>query len=637
MADTVRYIMEEMTPELEDLVKRRFFTTEEVKSIARKRMDFEYNLKRRAALREDFVRYIDHERKLEELRKLRRKQRSLGGKKTLADFAIPRRIHFIYQRALRKFRGDLSLWKRWFDYCKATKATKQMSKALTMALKLHPNVAGLWTYAAAWEFEHANNPMAARTLMQRGLRNLPRNEDLWVEYFRFELLYAHKLRERRRLLGITDDADAKGPESQAATDKVLSGGVALIVARNAVAALPTSVALRRRMLDVLTPFELPTAEVEESIYASLEREDLKENVEARALLARRAMEAESARRGDLGESFDAACAAFDETVASLEFASRDVKRGMYSEYAAFICEVLSMALAQQQHGGADLAAAAAVRVLACCRAAADAELLTGEMARAWVAVALRMGRVDVALDAAAASCSALPNAPEPASLHMAVQGLAALAQRRADGAANGAGSGSDDEAALRETGASRAVEGAAKSVCPRAHPEVWIQAFVLCLDLGLPTGALLRHLVRHVADGAAGPLRGGLGAVAAAALDVADATGGAQAVEELQKRFVGLPSPGGDWHWACIRQAEQRAAADMGSPQQKASLARLRRTFEAALDAHGGEDDAMWLALYRHCQKHAPADSGHVHWRAVRALHAEAAERFVEAASRPEV
>lgn len=85
-----------------------------------------------------------------------------------------------------------------------------MSRALTKALQLHPNAPGLWTYAAAWEFEHNLNTTAARALMQRGLRMCKDAPGLWHEYFRCELLYAMRLRERRRVLGIAD-AGARSP------------------------------------------------------------------------------------------------------------------------------------------------------------------------------------------------------------------------------------------------------------------------------------------------------------------------------------------------------------------------------------------------------------------------------------------
>jgi hypothetical protein len=51
--------MEEMVPELEDMVKQQYFSKEEVKQIVKRRQDFEYLLKRKAALKEDFLRYAE--------------------------------------------------------------------------------------------------------------------------------------------------------------------------------------------------------------------------------------------------------------------------------------------------------------------------------------------------------------------------------------------------------------------------------------------------------------------------------------------------------------------------------------------------------------------------------------------------
>ncbi len=73
---------------------------------------------------------------------------------------------------------------------------------MTKALQLHPREPSLWVYAAAWEFEHNRNAAASRALMQRGLRMCPDSAELWAEYFRMELLYAHMLRARREVLGI---------------------------------------------------------------------------------------------------------------------------------------------------------------------------------------------------------------------------------------------------------------------------------------------------------------------------------------------------------------------------------------------------------------------------------------------------
>ena len=74
-------------------------------------------------------------------------------------------------------------------------------QVLVQLMRFHPNVPGVWIYAAAWEFDHNLNVAAARALMQSGLRACPTSEDLWVEYLRMELTYLNKLKARKVALG----------------------------------------------------------------------------------------------------------------------------------------------------------------------------------------------------------------------------------------------------------------------------------------------------------------------------------------------------------------------------------------------------------------------------------------------------
>lgn len=46
-------------PELEDMVKQQYFSKQEVKQVVKRRQDFEYLLKRKAALKEDFLRCVE--------------------------------------------------------------------------------------------------------------------------------------------------------------------------------------------------------------------------------------------------------------------------------------------------------------------------------------------------------------------------------------------------------------------------------------------------------------------------------------------------------------------------------------------------------------------------------------------------
>lgn len=95
-------------------------------------------------------RYCEYEWKLEQLRQLRRKAKAIAGKRSLADYGIVRRIHFIYDRATRKFKGDVTIWMSWLQFCRESNSKRQVSKVVTKALKLHPSASHFWAYAAAW-------------------------------------------------------------------------------------------------------------------------------------------------------------------------------------------------------------------------------------------------------------------------------------------------------------------------------------------------------------------------------------------------------------------------------------------------------------------------------------------------------
>jgi len=107
--------------------------------------------------------------------------------------------------------------------------------------------------------------------MQSGLRNCSGDTSLWLEYFRMELLYAHKLIARRTALGIANAA-ADG-EAAAADAAILSGGLACLVFDEAVKAAPHDAHLRRRFLEVaaLVPCN-GTAALVEHIAASMRRD-----------------------------------------------------------------------------------------------------------------------------------------------------------------------------------------------------------------------------------------------------------------------------------------------------------------------------------------------------------------------------
>ncbi|KAI9142556.1 U3 small nucleolar RNA-associated protein 6-domain-containing protein [Paraphysoderma sedebokerense] len=228
MAESVHFYLEQMLPELQDLQRKGLFSPAEVKSIVKKRTEFEYALKKRINKKVDYLRYIEYEMNLETLRK---KRRARGGSKTgPSDFAGPKRIHFIFKRALKKFPGDINLWVQYIQYAQRIKSYKSLGQIFARALQLHPHNHKLWILAADYENTTNANTSGARVLLQRALRLNPESTDLWLSYFTLEMNWVDKVRERRRvLLGEKDDhlklygSESDDQQSENDDDAALSG------------------------------------------------------------------------------------------------------------------------------------------------------------------------------------------------------------------------------------------------------------------------------------------------------------------------------------------------------------------------------------------------------------------------------
>ncbi|KAG1347372.1 U3 small nucleolar RNA-associated protein 6 [Cocos nucifera] len=310
MADVVQFRMERMADELDDLERRGLFSRAEIAEIVRRRRDYEYRLKRPSPLKQDFLAYIEYEKQLDDLRSLRkrailgelrqkrrreeeeedgRRDKTVKWNKSISDVAGVRRILDIYRMAVVRYKGDLDLWFRYLEFCRERKHGR-MKKALVEAIRFHPKVPGLWIYAAAWEFDQNLNVAAARALMQSGLRACPKSEDLWIEYLRMELTYLNKLKARKVALGEDvktlekengegkqwkeenedlfmplneERGDAEGSDLQeGALEKKENlfwqqGSMILqTIYHGAVEALPSSMSLRKRFLDILDSVDL---------------------------------------------------------------------------------------------------------------------------------------------------------------------------------------------------------------------------------------------------------------------------------------------------------------------------------------------------------------------------------------------
>mmetsp|Transcript_17732 Transcript_17732/g.26423 ORF Transcript_17732/g.26423 Transcript_17732/m.26423 type:complete len:631 (-) Transcript_17732:182-2074(-) len=277
MGEEVQAILDGYVPYLRDYMERGIFSEPEIKAIVSRRRDSEYLLKRREARKSDFLRYAETETKLEHLRKLRweRIVRETNPKKKggIGDGHIINNVHFIFRRAVKKWRGDLGLVMQHIQFCKETESNQMLGVVYADALKIHPRNVSLWIDAASHEYFGGvlnGSIKSARVLLQRALRINGKSIELWVQYAALEWHYATKLRGRRDLLKIGFVSNAEENEAdEYGVQGLIDGGVPRFIFKKAIEKIPESLKLRLDFLDLCSQFP-GTEKVMEEILTSIE-------------------------------------------------------------------------------------------------------------------------------------------------------------------------------------------------------------------------------------------------------------------------------------------------------------------------------------------------------------------------------
>lgn len=233
MASKIRYYLEQSVPELDDLKKKGLFDQKEITMIMRRRTDFEHRIQGRGCKPRDFLKYSDFEINLEKLRAKRysrlKKAGSLDTKPSISDWAGFRRIIFVFDRAVKRFPGDIGLWAKYIQLVKEKDAVKVVYRVYAKLLLLQPRNVEAWLSAAKYEFEVNANAKGARELYQRALKLNPELQKLWMSYIQFELTYVSKLLARRKVLGLLtekqqqDDLQAQEKKLEKRKAKTING------------------------------------------------------------------------------------------------------------------------------------------------------------------------------------------------------------------------------------------------------------------------------------------------------------------------------------------------------------------------------------------------------------------------------
>ena len=200
MADKVQLTLETLVPEMDVLIQKGYFTKKDVKKIMKKRRYHEYQFEKTDVRPLDFFKAIKYEKILN--KRMKQQKKNLHIKKNdYYDFHFIRRIIVLYKKCLTKFsKNDENIWMEYFNFLLANKCNDNLNKEIGRCLTLHPTKIVFWKIAAYHEYEDNLNFQNGRSLLQKCIKFNPMNEEAYLEYFTFEIIFAKNFIERKNIL-----------------------------------------------------------------------------------------------------------------------------------------------------------------------------------------------------------------------------------------------------------------------------------------------------------------------------------------------------------------------------------------------------------------------------------------------------
>jgi len=187
-------IYEKLISDFDHIEKEEFLSRAELKFVATRRSFFEEKIQCTSIQPVEYLKYISFENNLLALVKNRILQRSWKtGKRT--HICCVRRIFHIYYRCLKKHRNSLSIWFSFLFFCSTQGSKNLSSKAISLALRFHPNSPGLWCYASTQDRIYSGKSFCT-SFHQRALRLCSNKLMIWLDCFKVVLQHANVLQIR---------------------------------------------------------------------------------------------------------------------------------------------------------------------------------------------------------------------------------------------------------------------------------------------------------------------------------------------------------------------------------------------------------------------------------------------------------
>ncbi|KAI0509528.1 U3 small nucleolar RNA-associated protein 6-domain-containing protein [Xylaria bambusicola] len=208
VAEKARFYLEQAVPQLREFEAKGIFNPDEIRSLVRKRTDYEHIVLSPGNKAQDWLNYVAWERSLEALRTKRCRRLEI---RASSKHVGEGRVFGILERAVSRHPGSLELWKEYLGYATKMRATKRYRKVMTRALRMHPAKSELWVLAGQRAASHGDMH-AARGFFMRGSRFCTRYPTVWLAYAKCEMEWLAKMEARKGKKGGAEKAIAEQAE-----------------------------------------------------------------------------------------------------------------------------------------------------------------------------------------------------------------------------------------------------------------------------------------------------------------------------------------------------------------------------------------------------------------------------------------
>ncbi|UKK01681.2 hypothetical protein MACK_001034 [Theileria orientalis] len=215
MADKVQKQLEDLVPDLQELLSQELFSLKEVKNIIERRRGFEFEIisPDPAVSLDSYKKYIEYELELDKIiesryRKMKKANKLKGidtneiingdkskidlnysgtsRKRLRVDMNNKRHIHRIFRRCLSRFISNTEVYNSYLSFCRQIKANKLFERVIMNGLSKNPNDENLWLILGSYVLKN-RGIIASKNIIQRSLRIIPNNVNLILYLYKLEV------------------------------------------------------------------------------------------------------------------------------------------------------------------------------------------------------------------------------------------------------------------------------------------------------------------------------------------------------------------------------------------------------------------------------------------------------------------